>query len=116
MLLSLLLALFTSFEPVDRSEAGQWFSQARQHFEKRQWEQSRAAARKALESDPQFADAEVLLGLIAGLQAQPLEAERHLKRAIDLEPSNHQAHSFSAFTLSRSGSVKLRRAMSKFSN
>ena len=96
ILLSVMLALFTSLERVNHPEADRWFSQARQHFEKRQWEQSRAAAGKALESDPQFADAEVLLGLIAGLQAQPLEAERHLKRAIDLEPSNHQAHSYLA--------------------
>ena len=96
ILLSVMLVLFTSLERVNHPEADRWFSQARQHFEKRQWEQSRAAARKALESDPQFADAEVLLGLIAGLQAQPLEAERHLKRAIDLEPSNHQAHSYLA--------------------
>jgi len=94
VLLSLLLALFTSFEPVDRSEAGQWFKQARGHFEKQQWEAARAAAQKAVQFDPRFAEAEVLLGLIAKVQAQLSEAERHLKRAIELEPSNPQTHSF----------------------
>ena len=94
--LSLMLALLTTFERVDRTEAARWFGQARQHFEKRQWEQSRGAAQKALESDPQFADAEILLGLIAKFQAETQESERHFKRAVDLEPSNYQAHAYLA--------------------
>jgi tetratricopeptide (TPR) repeat protein len=96
VLFSLLLGLLASFAQVDRSEAGRWFNQARRHFEKQEWEQSRSAAQRALRSDPQLADAEVLLGLIASLQAQPQEAERHLKQAIALEPDNHQAHSYLA--------------------
>ncbi|HEX2523446.1 MAG TPA: tetratricopeptide repeat protein, partial [Terriglobia bacterium] len=95
-LFSLLLTLFTSFQPLDRSEAGRWFTQARQHFEKREWEEARTAAQKALRSDPQLADAEILLGLIARLQAQLIEAEQHLKRAVALQPSNHQAQSYLA--------------------
>src|SRR5262245_58247293 len=96
VLLSLMLALLTTFERVDRAEAARWLGQARHHFEKRQWEQSRAAAQKALESDPQFADAEILLGLIAKFQAETQESERHFKRAMDLEPSNYQAYAYLA--------------------
>jgi tetratricopeptide (TPR) repeat protein len=70
MLFSLVLTLF-SFPQVDRSDADRWFAQARAHFEKRELDESRAAAEKALQIDPQIADAEVLLGLIANLQAQP---------------------------------------------
>jgi len=96
IVLSMMFALLTTFERVDRVEAARWFGQARQHFEKRQWEQSRAAAQKALESDPQLADAEILLGLIAKIQMRAQESERHFKRAVDLEPSNYQAYAYLA--------------------
>jgi hypothetical protein len=77
ILLSVMLALFASLERVNHPEADRWFSQARQHFEKRQWEQSRAAARKALESDPQFAAAaKESLGSTA-IEAVPLVFSCH---------------------------------------
>ncbi|MSO23543.1 MAG: tetratricopeptide repeat protein [Acidobacteria bacterium] len=96
VLLSLVLAVFSVLQKVDRSEAGRWFGQARRHFERQEWDQSRSAALRALQADPQFADAEILVGLIASAQAHLPEAEQHLKRAIALQPSNPQAHSYLA--------------------
>jgi len=96
ILLSLVLVVFPVLQKADHSEAGRWFEQARRHFEKQQWDQSRSAALKALQADPQFADAEILVGMIARAQTQLPEAEQHLKRAIALEPSNPQAHSYLA--------------------
>jgi tetratricopeptide (TPR) repeat protein len=96
VLLSLVLAVFSVLQQVDRSESGRWFGQARRHFERQEWDQSRSAALKALQFDPQFADAEILVGLIASAQARLPEAEQHLKRAIMLQPSNPQAHSYLA--------------------
>lgn len=96
VLLSLVLAVFSVLQQVDRSESDRWFGQARRHFERQEWDQSRSAALKALQLDPQFADAEILLGLIASAQARLPEAEQHLKRAITLQPSNPQTHSYLA--------------------
>jgi tetratricopeptide (TPR) repeat protein len=39
-------------------------------------------------------DAEVLLGLIATVRAQFVEAEKHFSRAVALEPKNYQAHAY----------------------
>src|SRR5213593_4825309 len=77
-------------------EAESWFKQAQQYFEKQQWEESRSAAMKALEIDPALADAEVLLGLAATAQARLHEAERHLLRAVSLQPQNDRAQGYLA--------------------
>jgi tetratricopeptide (TPR) repeat protein len=91
-----LLMALSVFNPLARSEADRWFRQAHQHFDRQEWEQARSAALKALQLDPQFGDAEVLLGLLASLQARPQEAEQHLRRAIDMQPSNYQAYAYLA--------------------
>ncbi|MEW5974975.1 MAG: tetratricopeptide repeat protein [Acidobacteriota bacterium] len=78
------------------SQADQWFEQAQEFFARQRWAEARSAATKTLELDPNFADAEILLGLIASAQQQLGEAETHLKRAVDLQPSNPQAHSYLA--------------------
>lgn len=93
--LSMLLSSLGASQ-ANRSEAERWFTQARQYFDKQDWEQSRSAAMQALKADPQLADAEVLLGLIASLQSHLAEAEQHLRRAVDLQPSNPQAHAYLA--------------------
>ena len=73
------------------ADAASWLVQAQRYFESRQLERSEAAARKVLELDSRAADAEVLLGLIATVRSQPAEAERHLVRAVELQPRNYRA-------------------------
>ena len=70
------------------------FIQARQHFEKQQWEAARSAAIRALELDPRLADAEVMLGLIASVKGQFDTAEHHFKRALSIQPGNSQAKGY----------------------
>ena len=77
-------------------EAQSWFQQAQQHFEKQEWDKSRLAAAKALEINPTLADAEVLLGLVATAQARLPEAEKHLRRAVSLQPRNDRAQGYLA--------------------
>ena len=95
-LLAVSVLLQSSRSTAPSSEAQSWFQQARQYFEKQQWEESRSAAMKALEIDPALADAEVLLGLAATAQARLHEAERHLLRAVSLQPQNDRAQGYLA--------------------
>ena len=73
------------------SNARRSFEEARQYFEHRQWNEAQTAAEKALAADPQMADAETLLGLIATVRSQFTEAEKHFARAVAMEPRNYQA-------------------------
>ena len=79
-------------------KAGELFLQARQHFEKREWDKARAAAARALQADPRLADAEVMLGLIASIEKQFGSAEQHFLRAISLQPGNDLAQGYLAST------------------
>ena len=79
-------------------KAEEWFSQARKHYERQEWEPSRQAALKALGVNPRFADAEILLGLIATTQSQLEEAEKRFSRAVTLQPRNDQALAYLAST------------------
>jgi len=92
LVLSVFLQADTS--TTSSNEAQNWFQQAQQYFQKQEWEKSRSAAMKALEFDPALADAEVLLGLLASAQARPQEAEKHLLRALSLQPRNDRAQSY----------------------
>jgi tetratricopeptide (TPR) repeat protein len=74
------------------SAARRSFDEARRFYEERQWDESQAAAAKALAADPQMGDAEILLGLIATARSQFSEAEKHFARAVALQPRNYQAH------------------------
>jgi tetratricopeptide (TPR) repeat protein len=85
-----LLLLFTAL----RAGAGDWLAQAQRHFEQRRWEESRAAALKALEAEPRLGDAYVLLGLVATVQSDFSEAEARFKKAIELQPANPRAHAY----------------------
>ena len=80
------------------SKAEEWFSEARKHYERQEWEPSRQAALKALGVNPQFADAEILLGLIATGQSQLEEAEKRFSRAAALQPRNDRALAYLAST------------------
>src|SRR5206468_812719 len=75
-------------------DARGWLLKAQQHFERRQWEESRQAAAKALEIDPTLGDAELILGLIATIRSDFSEAEKHFLRAVSLEPRNPRAHAY----------------------
>ena len=89
LLLSILL-LFSA--PGDNARG--WLLKAQQHFERRQWEESRQAAAKALEIDPTLSDAEVILGLIATMRSDFSEAEKHFLRAVSIEPRNPRTHAY----------------------
>ena len=69
------------------SEARRHFEEARQSFERRQFDAAEAAAKEALAADPRLADAETLLGLIATVKSQFPEAEKHFMRAVALAAS-----------------------------
>jgi len=75
-----------------------WFAKARQYFEKQEWAKSEEAASKALEINPQLADAEILLGLVATAQRQYQTAETHFQKAVSLQPRNDLAQSYLANT------------------
>jgi TolB-like protein/Flp pilus assembly protein TadD len=51
-----------------------------------------SAAQKALELDPESVEAHVLLGKIEDLQWQWADAERQLRRALEISPNNANAH------------------------
>ena len=76
------------------TEARRYFEQARQLFEQRKWDEAQAAAAKALAADPKMGNAEILLGLVATVKSEFIEAEKHFTRAVALEPQNYQAHAY----------------------
>jgi tetratricopeptide (TPR) repeat protein len=76
------------------SEATSSFEQARHFYEQRQWDNAEVAASKALAADPRMGDAEVLLGLIATMRAQFVEAEKHFLRAVALQPQNYRTQAY----------------------
>jgi TolB-like protein/Tfp pilus assembly protein PilF len=56
------------------------------------WSKAISAARKALELDPDLADAHALLGEMHHLQWQWAEAQAEYKRALELNPNDAAAH------------------------
>ena len=70
------------------------------------------AAQKALELDPEFVDAHLLLADVRQNRYQWAEAEAELKRAIELAPTNPQAHFSYAVFLALQGRVD--EAMAQF--
>jgi len=70
------------------------FEQARRFYEQHRWDEARVAAEKAIAADPKMGDAETLLGLIATVQSQIIEAEKHFARAVALQPRNYQARGY----------------------
>lgn len=99
-LIAFLLCASLSQVPPDQEspKARDLFIQARQYFEKQEWEKARVVATKALQVDPGLADAEVILGLIASIREQFKSAEQHFLRAISLQPRNNLAQGYLAST------------------
>ena len=61
---------------------------------------SRAAARKALELDPQLAEAHVSMGRMRYVDWDWTGAERDFRRALEIDPNNLDAHFFSGYLFS----------------
>ncbi len=99
LLAYLLCASLNQAQPLHKNPtADELFSQARRQFENREWEKAKATAAATLKADPRFADAEVMLGLIATMESRFAVAEQHFLHAIALQPQNEQAQGYLAST------------------
>ena len=68
------------------------------------WDRAKAAALRAVQADPQLAEAHAALGFVRlHFDRDWQEAERELRRAIVLKPSNQVAHRWYAYSLSAMG-------------
>lgn len=68
------------------------------------WQQAKRAAIRAVESDPELAEAHASLGFVRLHYDRDWEdAERELRKAIQLKPSNQVAHRWYAYSLSAMG-------------
>lgn len=76
-----------------------WLKQAEASFQQQKWDEARQSAERALEIDPRLGDAEVLLGLVATVQARFDEAERRFQAAVKLQPDNPRAQAYLGSTL-----------------
>lgn len=76
------------------SEADRYFQQARELFNQHNLDQAKIAAAKALAADPNYGDAEILLGLIATVQSKFGDAEEHFLKGVALQPDNYQVHAY----------------------
>ncbi len=95
----LLCASLSQAQPEAESpKAGELFLQARQHFDRQEWGKAKVAATRVLQADPRFADAEVMLGLIASMEKEYGSAEQHFVRALSLQPGNNLAQGYLAST------------------
>jgi tetratricopeptide (TPR) repeat protein len=81
------------------ADAGHWLKQAQASFQQQQWDDARQSAQRALELNPRLGDAEILLGLVATVQARFDEAERRFQAAAKLQPDNPRAHAYLGSTL-----------------
>jgi len=77
------------------------------YFEKKQEyiEQSVTASKKAIELDPELAEAHAALGLAVSLSMQYDEAEKEFEKAIKLNPKLYEAHYFYARTCMQRGKI-----------
>ena len=68
------------------------------------WQRAREAAVRAVRSDPQLAEAHASLGFVRlHYDRDWIDAERELRKAIQLKPSNQVAHRWFAYSLSAMG-------------
>jgi tetratricopeptide (TPR) repeat protein len=102
----ILAVLWPAIGPALQDAARRHFEDARQAYQRQEWDTAKSAAAKALEADPRMSDAEILLGLVATAQRQFAEAERHFQRAVAMEPRNYQAHSYLGSTYLMEGRRK----------
>ena len=68
-----------------------------------QWEEGGILAEKALELDPELADAHAVLGLIQTVMGRPELGVASLERALELDPSLSIAYGWQSFSLARLG-------------
>lgn len=76
------------------SQAPGYFHQARELFNQHNWDQAKIAAERAVAADPNYGDAEILLGLIATVQSKFGDAEEHFLKGVALQPDNYQAYAY----------------------
>ena len=68
------------------------------------WQRAKESATKAVEADPELAEAHASLGFVRlHYDRDWSEAERELRKAIELKPSNQVAHRWYAYSLSAMG-------------
>jgi TolB-like protein/Flp pilus assembly protein TadD/tRNA A-37 threonylcarbamoyl transferase component Bud32 len=68
------------------------------------WERAKASALRAVDADPDLAEAHASLGFVRlHYDRDWIDAERELRRAIQLRPSNQVAHRWYAYSLSAMG-------------
>ena len=68
------------------------------------WESAKASALRAVQADPELPEAHASLGFVRlHYDRDWIDAERELRRAIQLKPSNQVAHRWYAYSLSASG-------------
>src|SRR6202008_1954129 len=68
------------------------------------WERAKQSALRAVEADPQLAEAHASLGFVRlHFDRDWNDAERELRKAILLNPSNQVAHRWYAYSLSAMG-------------
>jgi tetratricopeptide (TPR) repeat protein len=68
------------------------------------WERAKASALRAVEADPNLPEAHASLGFVRlHYDRDWLDAERELRKAIQLKPSNQVAHRWYAYSLSAMG-------------
>ncbi|MGI8735524.1 MAG: tetratricopeptide repeat protein [Pyrinomonadaceae bacterium] len=68
------------------------------------WQRARESATRAVEADPELAEAHASLGFVRlHYDRDWSEAERELRKAIELKPSNQVAHRWYAYSLSAMG-------------
>ena len=68
------------------------------------WERAKKSALRAIEADPNLPEAHASLGFVKlHFDRDWIDAERELRKAIQLKPSNQVAHRWYAYSLSASG-------------
>src|SRR5690349_3557376 len=68
------------------------------------WERAKASALRAVQADPTLAEAHASLGFVRlHFDRDWIDAERELRKAIQLKPSNQVAHRWYAYSLSAMG-------------
>ncbi len=82
---------------------------AREHYERREFEKAEALLRGVLDQVDRFADVHNMLGVIAHTRRDYAEAERHLARALEINPSYTEAGLSLAVTYNDLGKFDLAR-------
>jgi Tfp pilus assembly protein PilF len=76
------------------AEGQAWLDQARTAFERGQFASARLAASKALATDRDSSDAEIILGLADTAEGNLSSAAQHFMRAVSIQPGNNRAHAY----------------------